>query len=55
MYAVTLEGQDRNVTYGQGHVVTRVGHVACVDAYDRRHKHIETTFMSVALVNQKFV
>ena len=30
MYRMTLEGQGQNLTSGQGHVVTQVGHIAYV-------------------------
>ena len=28
MYSMTLKGQYQNLTSGQGHVVTQVGHIA---------------------------
>ena len=28
MYSMTLKGQGQNLTSGQGHVVTQVGHIA---------------------------
>ena len=30
MYSMTLKGQCQNLTSGQGHVVTQVGHIAYV-------------------------
>ena len=30
MYRMTLKGQGQNLTSGQGHVVTQVGHIAYV-------------------------
>ena len=50
---VTLKGQIQNLTSGQGHVVTQVGHIAYESMHlDETHlSHI--TLASLSLLNQK--
>ena len=53
MYSMTLKSQVQNVTSGQGHVVTKVGHTAYV-SMRLDEKHNETTLTSLSLLDQNF-
>ena len=53
MYSMTLKGQGQNLTSGQGHVVTQVGHITDVSMRLDEIKHNETTLTSLALLDQK--
>ena len=51
IYILTSKGQGQNLSSGQGHGVTQVAYQSM--RIDERDKHIETTFMSLALLNIK--
>ena len=52
MYSITLKGQGQNLTSGQGHVVTQLGHIA-YESKRLDEKHNENTHTSLSLRNQK--
>ena len=58
MYSMTLKGQGQNLTSGQGHVVTQVGHIAYVsmrlDERNTMRPH-ETTLTSLSFLDQKLL
>ena len=53
MYRMTLKGQGQNLTSGQGHVVTQVGHIAYVLMRLDESNIMRVTLTSVSLLDQK--
>ena len=53
MYSMTLKSQGQNLTSGQGHVVTQVGHIVYVSMRLDERNTMRPTLTSLSLLDQK--